>query len=348
MSYKIQKQGSREWLINDNIVVELKRRSLTTWLKENTNSYDSRFKCTDETEPKIIEHFLDNGFTPLIGCYGNKKYDEENAKPFYEVNDTISWFLFDGVSDDTTFPSNCISSFAVNYDKNKGTFTAYHHDGPKYCKRIGIYDDIYDVTELTKDYIPVKIIDRGKVKNWVIDFDKLNICNISNNYCLSKEIHISPAYLEQSIFEERVGNIINNVSKYIIETTDGCYRNVKGLRDEPNTYYFNVNGTQSNEISFRVDVENGGVDKIEGIGFALNFVFNENTVDISLIEKRSKYAQKACTETISVKREYNDDKKLSVIAEEALAYIKTLGVYFADPNDLNDNDCDCKDETEEG
>jgi hypothetical protein len=143
-----------------------------------------------------------------------------------------------------------------------------------------------------------------------------------------------------------VGNIINNVSKYIIETTDGCYRNVKGLREEPNIY-FNVNETQSNEISFRVDVENGGVDKIEGVGFVLNFIFNENTVDISLIEKRSKYAQKVCTETISAKREYNDDKKLSVIIEEALAYIKTLGVYFSDPNEINNNDCGCKDETEE-
>lgn len=345
MSYKIEKSGAREWLINDNIVVELKRRSLTTWLKENTNRYDSRFKCT-ESEEKIIEHFLNNGFTPLIGCHGNKKYSEKDAKPFYEVNDTISWFLFDGVSDDTTFPSNCISSFAVNYDKNKGTFTAYHHDSPKYCKRIGIYDDIYDVIELTKDYIPVKIIDRGEAKSWVIDFDKLNICNISNNYCLPKEIHISPAYLEQIIFEERVGNIINNVSKYIIETTDGCYRNVKGLRDEPNVY-LKVNEKQSNEISFKVDVENGGVDKIEGVGFSLNFVFNENTVDISLIEKRSKYAQKACTETISVKREYNDNKKLSVIVEEALVCIKTLGVYFADPNEINNNDFGRKDKTEE-
>ena len=336
MSYKIQKLGAREWLINDNIVVELKRHSLTTWLKENTNSYDSRFKCT-ESEEKIIEHFLNNGFTPLIGCYGNKKYSEKGAKPFYEVNDTISWFLFDGVSDDSTSPCNCLSSFAVNYDENKGTFTVYHHDDPRHNKRIGIYDDIYDVTKLTKDYIPVKIIDRGESKNWVIDFDKLNICSISK---------ISPAYLEQSIFEKRVGNIINNVSKYIIETTDGCYRDIKGLREEPN-FYFNVNGTQSNEISFRVDVENKGVNKIEGVGFAINFVFNENTVDISLIEKKSKYAQKVCTETISVEREYNDDKKLSVIVEEALVYIKTLGVYFANPNEIFNNDCGCKDETEE-
>lgn len=344
MSYKIKKPGAREWLINDNIVVELKRHSLTTWLKENTNSYDSKFKHTEE-EVKIIEYFLDHGFTPLIGCYGDRKYDEKEAKPIYEVNNTISWFLFDGVSDDTTFPSNCISSFAVNYDKYKGTFTAYHHYGPKYSKRIGIFDDIYDVIELTKNYLPVKITDRGEVGNWVIDFDKLNICNIG--YSLSKEIKkISPAYLEQSIFEERVGNIINNVSKYIIETTDGCYRDVKGLREEPNTY-FKVNRTQSNEITFRVDVENGGVDKIEGVGFALNFVFNENTVDISLIEKRSKYAPKVCTETISAKREYNDDKKLSVIVEEALEYIKTLGVYFADPNEINNNGCGCIDETGE-
>jgi hypothetical protein len=343
MSYKIQKPGAREWLINDNIVVELKRRSLTSWLKENTNSYDSRFKYT--TEEKIIEHFLNNGFTPLIGCYGNKKYSEKDAKPFYEVNDTISWFLFDGVSDDTTFPGNCLSSFAVNYDKNKGTFTAYHHDGPKYCKRIGIYDDIYDVTDLTKDYIPVKIIDRGEAKNWVIDFDKLNICNISNNYCLSKEIHISPAYLEQSIFEERVGNIINNVSKYIIETTDGCYRNVKGLRDEPKSY-ITVIPNVVDTYGFVVDTEQGGIDKTEGIGFALIFEFiDNNSVNVSLYEKRTKYAIKSCTESINIRRNFNIGES---IADQILSIVKTLGVYFADPNEINNDDCGCKDETKEG
>ena len=345
MSYKIQKQGAREWLINDNILVNLKRHNLSTWLKENTNSYDSRCKHTEE-EVKLIEYFLNNGFTPLIGCYGNKKYSEKGAKPFCEVNDTISWFLFDGVSDDTTtFPGNYLCSFAVNYDKNKGIFTVYHHDGPmRGNKRIGIYDDIYDVTDLTKDYIPVKIIDRGE-SSWIIDFSKLNICNVGGNYGLNKgQEYILSDGIDNQIFEERVGNIINNVSKYIIETTDGCYRNIKGLRNEPKSYITTIPNVVDT-YGFMVDTEHGGIDKTEGVGFALIFKFiDTNSVNVSLYEKRTKYAMKSCTESINIRRNFNIGES---IEDQILSIVKTLGVYFADPNEINNDDCGCKDETEE-
>ena len=54
---------------------------------------------------------------------------------------------------------------------------------------------------------------------------------------------------------------------------------------------------------------------------------------------------KSCTESINIRRNFKIGES---IEDQILSIVKTLGVYFADPNEINNNDCGCKkDETEE-
>ena len=157
MNYKIEYTGKvvPEWVINDNLTVELAQQystfKLDKWLMNNTNLFgDNNFSFTEEQE-EIILGFLNAGFTPVVNCYGTSSKDDPRKTV---VENDITWFLFDGC-DNTRFVN-----IAVNYNKNKGTFTVYNHYG-KDNSRIGIFDDMFTVLNMTRRYMPINIIHAG-------------------------------------------------------------------------------------------------------------------------------------------------------------------------------------------
>lgn len=157
MKYKIEYTGKvvPEWIINNNLRVELAQRDSTfqldKWLMNNTNLFgDNNFSFTEEQE-KIILRFLNAGFTPVVNCYGTSSKDDPRKTV---VENDITWFLFDGC-DNIHFVK-----IAVNYNKNKGTFTVYNHSG-KDNSRIGIFDDMFTILNMTRHCMPINIIHAG-------------------------------------------------------------------------------------------------------------------------------------------------------------------------------------------
>ena len=82
MNYKIEYTGKvvPEWVINDNLTVELAQNystfQLDKWLMNNTNLFgDNNFSFTEEQE-EIILGFLNAGFTPVVNCYGTSSKDD--------------------------------------------------------------------------------------------------------------------------------------------------------------------------------------------------------------------------------------------------------------------------------
>ena len=175
MNYKIEYTGKvvPEWVINDNLTVELVKKysafQLDKWLMNNTNLFgDNNFSFTEEQE-EIILSFLNAGFTPVVNCYGTSSKDDPRKTV---VENDITWFLFDGC-DNTRFVN-----IAVNYNKNKGTFTVYNHYG-KDNSRIGIFDDMFTVLNMTRRYMPINIIHAG-IGYYEPDWDKLILKNSVN------------------------------------------------------------------------------------------------------------------------------------------------------------------------
>ena len=175
MNYKIEYTGKvvPEWVINDNLTVELFQKystfQLDKWLMNNTNLFgDNNFSFTEEQE-EIILGFLNAGFTPVVNCYGTSSKDDPRKTV---VENDITWFLFDGC-DNTRFVN-----IAVNYNKNKGTFTVYNHYG-KDNSRIGIFDDMFTVLNMTRRYMPINIIHAG-IGYYEPDWDKLILKNSVN------------------------------------------------------------------------------------------------------------------------------------------------------------------------
>ena len=356
MSYKIKTIDPGRWLINDNIEVANSYVSMTNWLKRNTNIYDSSWTKTDRSYERIFENFLKNGFTPLPGCYGSKTTNEKTKLPEYNINDTINWFLFDGVSyDRSTFPPQSLLSIAVNYNPERGNYTVYYHQ-PNQTNRIAVYDVQDEIFKLTENYLPVHIKDWNK-NNYEIDWDKvinLSIVGDKIGVTINKPV-LFPARVRGFTismdiwsFEKRINNIINKVSKYIPNESPEC----TGLPGDPNDYLHQL-GNNTNIIEF---THYDGIDKT---GFTLHFDFIDHScVLVSLLQKNGEY--KFCAESVMVKRmqeseiiskgKYGDvdfiDKETKT--EEIIKYyLPMLGVYFADPNEINNNDCGCKDETEE-
>ena len=175
MNYKIEYTGKvvPEWVINDNLTVELVKKysafQLDKWLMNNTNLFgDNNFSFTEEQE-EIILSFLNAGFTPVVNCYGTSSKDDPRKTV---VENDITWFLFDGC-DNTRFVN-----IAVNYNKNKGTFTVYNHYG-KDNSRIGIFDDMFTVLNMTRRYMPINITHAG-IGYYEPDWDKLILKNSVN------------------------------------------------------------------------------------------------------------------------------------------------------------------------
>lgn len=175
MKYKIEYTGKLipEWVINDNLTVELANRGTNfqfdKWLMNNTNLFgDNNFSFTDEHR-EIISSFLNAGFTPIVNCYGTSSKDDPRKTV---VENDITWFLFDGC-DNTHFVN-----IAVNYNKNKGTFTVYNHSG-KDNSRIGIFDDMFTILNMTRRCMPIDIIHAG-TNFYKPDWDKLILKNSVN------------------------------------------------------------------------------------------------------------------------------------------------------------------------
>jgi len=353
MYLKVEREGYNKWLLNGGTIGLLLNESqyFKGWLKENTNAYNGRAvidgkKAADEE--RVIEYFMNNGFTPLYECFGSKVINGDGRKQKYELKDDVRWFLFDGISEACWY-TNEIFSIAVAWNKEDDVFTVYNNQYND-KKRIGIYDDRRYVFDLVEGYLPVKMENRLK-REFSIDWNKVH------NYVACPHItsnlgEIRSADVSDDIFEKRLGNIINHVIKNVEYFTEDKSENPCGYSkkdlmkhlisdksDDGKTGFvrFYFKGTKDNEAECSKD---------SWIEFSFE---DEDNLRISMYDGITT-ASPACVESIRVQRRVTDVNKdytlllygrKNAIAsetmsaygnscsleEEALAYLPHLGVY---------------------
>lgn len=364
MYLKVEKSGFASWSLNGSLIsVSLDgSQYFHKWLKENTNAYNGRAVVRKGDEERVIEYFMRAGFTPVYECFGSKIIDGTGGKPKYELSDDVRWFLFDGIAKSYWYSSK-IYSIAVAWNKNDDVFTVYNNQYND-KKRIGIYDDWHYVFELVNGYLPVKIIDRSAHK-FVIDWNKLHnhiACpNISTDLG-----EIRSADVDWSIFEKRLGNIINHVLENIEYFTEDKDDNPYGYSRKDLMKHLFCEKSDDGKVDIvrfyfkrmkNAEIESG---KDSWIEFSFE---NEDYLRISMYDGMTT-ASPTCVESIRVQRgvtqvnTYNTlllfgrksgiaTKTMSAYGnsvsreEEALAYLPHLGVYTIEDimGDKNDDAC---------
>lgn len=354
MYLKVKKNGSSEWLLNGGTIgVTLSKNNyFHQWMMENTNAYNGRAEIKGKNaadEERVIEYFINKGFTPVYECFGSKVIDGDGGKPKYELKDDIRWFLFDGISEGYWY-ENKIFSIAVAWNKADDVFTVYNNQYND-KKRIGIYDDRRYIFDLVRGYLPVKVNDRSK-SEFCLDWSKIHNF-VACPYISSSLGKIRSADVSDDIFEKRLGNIINHVIKNVEYFTDDdksdCPCGYK--RDELKKHLisdefgkehigvvrFYFKGTKDDEAECSKD---------SWIEFSFD---DEDNLRISMYDGITT-ASPTCVESIRVQRRVTDVNKdytlllygrKNAIAsetmsaygnslsleEEALAYLPHLGVY---------------------
>lgn len=335
MYLKVERSGTNEWLLNGGLIkVSLDtNRGARRWFEEQTNAWnDGSYVTNDESvEFDVINKFLQHGFTPLFGCFGTKIQDSSLSKPIHELRESVSWFLFDGISDKfddyVMYYESRIYSIAVNYDSKNNIFTVYRNTLDN-KKRIGVYDDMSDVFDLVDGYLPVKVTDRAN-NIFEIDWEK-----VTNSICYSSYPQglgvIHSCGVCTDLFEKRLGHIINRINCYMKDTSH-LGSNKYGLVDDPKKYIKTVTKENGKTIILFIL-------KDEGREAAwISFEFNGGRhLSISLHEWY--YGSFCCVENIMADREttfLNFDGKVEnvkdhskTLEDEAIAYLTHLGVYY--------------------